>query len=242
MRTSFKELKRIARENLTGHYKIPMGAFVLAGLITFVIELPFSMFLQNEHSTELQAVIYVIVEILVSLLGVVLSAGVMEIHLNMARHREYRLSQTFGLVKARPDRYLIAGFLLMLILFVTMIPGVAGTAYAFFHPTTWWVILAITLAMFSVAAAIAMSLKLSLVYYIMLDEETLSPWQALAESMRLMTGNTWRLFWLYFSFLGYLLLGVITLGIGMLWVVPYQSQTMTQFYLAVRKEDAQYDA
>jgi hypothetical protein len=29
---------------------------------------------------------------------------------------------------------------------------------------------------------------------------------------------------------------VITLGIGMLWVMPYQTQTMTQFYLDLRGE------
>lgn len=44
-----KELKRIARDNLNGNYKIPMGAFLAATLIPLAVELPFSM-LQKMHS------------------------------------------------------------------------------------------------------------------------------------------------------------------------------------------------
>jgi hypothetical protein len=35
-----------------------------------------------------------------------------------------------------------------------------------------------------------------------------------------------------------MLLGTITLGIGMLWIIPYQTQTVTQFYLDIKKEEA----
>jgi uncharacterized membrane protein len=92
--------------------------------------------------------------------------------------------------------------------------------------------------LFGTAAAVYLALKLSMVYYIMLDDEEVTPIGALAESVRLMEGNTWRLFVLYLSFLGYMLLGTITLGIGMLWITPYQTQTVTQFYLDIKKEEA----
>jgi uncharacterized membrane protein len=239
MKTSCKELKRIARENLTGHYKTPMGAFLMAGLVTFAIELPFSMLLQSEYPTVIQTVIYYIVEILVSLLGVVLSAGVLDIHLNMARHRDYQLSQTFGLVRARPDRYLIEGFLVMAITFVVMVPGIAVSVYASYHPTTFPIILAIALTLLGVCAAVYLALRFSLVYYILLDDDEVTPVGALSRSAELMEGNIWRLFVLYLSFLGYMLLGMLTLGIGMLWIVPYQTQTVTQFYLAVQRESQQ---
>jgi uncharacterized membrane protein len=234
MRTSCKELKRIAREQLTGHYKTPMGAFLVAGLVTFVIELPFSMLLQKEYATVLQTVLYYIAEILISLLGVILSAGVLDIHLKMARGQEYHLSQTFGQIRERPDRYLIAGFLLMLFSTVLMIPGVGVSIYVSYHPDTLLLILAIALMLAGIACVIYLALRLSLVYYLLLDDDTLSPWQAIVASAELMEGNVGRLFGLYLSFLGYLVLGVITLGIGMLWVMPYMTQTMTQFYIDLR--------
>lgn len=38
-----KELKRIARQNLCGHFGIPMGVSLVATLLPLVLELPFSM-------------------------------------------------------------------------------------------------------------------------------------------------------------------------------------------------------
>lgn len=43
-----KELKRIARQNLCGHFGIPMGVSLVATLLPLVLELPFSM-LQDTH-------------------------------------------------------------------------------------------------------------------------------------------------------------------------------------------------
>ena len=43
-----KELKRIARQNLCGHFGIPMGVSLAATLLPLVLELPFSM-LQDTH-------------------------------------------------------------------------------------------------------------------------------------------------------------------------------------------------
>lgn len=233
MKTSCKELKRIARENLTGHYKTPMGAFLVAGLITFAIELPFSMLLQNEYASTFQSVIYYLVEFLISLLNVVLLAGVADIHLKMARHQEYRISQVFGPLKLRPDRYLIAGFLTMLLVFASVIPVGVGIANAILDPTVQSVMLAIALGAVSTVLVAYFELKISFVYYILLDDENISPWQAIKKSFYLMKGNMGRLLYLQFSFIGMNLLGLVSLGIGMLWVVPYQTQTMTQFYLDV---------
>ena len=49
-----KELKRIARQNLTGNYQNMMGGFLLIVLISFVIDLPFSMLLDTVYATTAQ--------------------------------------------------------------------------------------------------------------------------------------------------------------------------------------------
>ncbi len=38
------------------------------------------------------------------------------------------------------------------------------------------------------------------------------------------------------SFIGWLLLGVLTLGIGMLWVTPYMSTAYAHFYDYVKED------
>ena len=71
----------------------------------------------------------------------------------------------------------------------------------------------------------------SMIHYVMADNPDMSASDALAESKRLMNGNKWRLFCLSFSFIGWELLAVIfTLGIGLLWVLPYREAAFAAFY------------
>lgn len=236
MTTSCKELKRIARENLTGHYKTPMGAFLMAGLITLAIELPFSMLLQSEYATTFQTVLYYVVDFLISLLGMVLSVGVSRIHLKLARQQETAVLQVFEPVRTRPDRYLIAGFLKLMLTFVAALPAGIGIAYAVLSPSVKATGLAVVLGLVSFALVVYIELKLALVFFLMLDDEALSPVYALRLSASCMKHQLARLLYLELSFIGMYLLGILSLGIGLLWVIPYRTQTLTQFYLDICKK------
>ena len=80
----------------------------------------------------------------------------------------------------------------------------------------------------------------SMVHYVMADNPEMGANEAIAESKRLMKGNKWRLFCLCFSFIGWELLALIfTLGIGMLWVVPYEEAAIAAFYrdICPKKEE-----
>lgn len=70
----------------------------------------------------------------------------------------------------------------------------------------------------------------SMSYYIMADNPEMSASEAIKESMQMMSGNKWRLFCLGFSFIGWILLGMITFGIAMLWVAPYIQAATAEFY------------
>lgn len=52
----------------------------------------------------------------------------------------------------------------------------------------------------------------------------------ITKSRQLMVGNKWRYFVLQLSFIGWWLLGIITIGIGLLWIFPYYKLTMANFY------------
>ncbi|RMC38741.1 MULTISPECIES: DUF975 family protein [unclassified Lactobacillus] len=52
----------------------------------------------------------------------------------------------------------------------------------------------------------------------------------ITESRRLMVGHKWQLFVLDLSFLGWYLIGLLTLGIGFIWIVPYVQTTKANFY------------
>lgn len=75
------------------------------------------------------------------------------------------------------------------------------------------------------------SLAYAMTFFIISDNPSLSASEALKESKRIMKGNKWKLFCLHLRFIGWILLAAIfTLGIGMLWVIPYMQVAVVKFY------------
>ena len=70
MKRKSAEIKRIARESLTGHYGLPMGAMVVSQLI---VTLPTMFFSWNltPYSGKMEWAIYYVAAFILTLLGVV---------------------------------------------------------------------------------------------------------------------------------------------------------------------------
>lgn len=75
--------------------------------------------------------------------------------------------------------------------------------------------------------------RYAMVPYLMAEFPDLRVMDAIRESKRLMRGNKWRLFCLQFSFIGWELLGALTMGIGYFWINPYRQVAETAFYMDV---------
>lgn len=67
-------------------------------------------------------------------------------------------------------------------------------------------------------------------YYIWKDNPNISILDCITASRRAMKGNKWALFCVYFSFIGWYLLGIISFGIGFIWIIPYVTSTSVAFY------------
>lgn len=93
----------------------------------------------------------------------------------------------------------------------------------------------LTLALFCFTPALILITILSLVYsqayYLMLDFPSYSVKELLKKSRLLMRGHKGRLFYIQVCFLPLFLLGILTCGIGMLWIAPFISAVQTEFYL-----------
>ncbi len=74
--------------------------------------------------------------------------------------------------------------------------------------------------------------------YVLADNPELSGNAAIEKSMEMMQGNKWRLFLLDLSFIGWMILSILTLGIAMFWVLPYMIQTHAAFYETLKAETA----
>lgn len=74
------------------------------------------------------------------------------------------------------------------------------------------------------------SLNYSMTDYILAEHPELSASEALRRSKEMMRGNRWRLFCLNFSFIGWIILFTVTMGIGFLWLRPYMNAATAAFY------------
>ena len=87
-----------------------------------------------------------------------------------------------------------------------------------------------------VVPGIIASYALFLTPFLLKDNPELSVIETLRLSRKMMQGHKMQLFKLQLSFLGWILLSVLTLGLGMLWLMPYMMTTMAAFYQDVREQ------
>ena len=75
-----------------------------------------------------------------------------------------------------------------------------------------------------------MGLAYSQTVYILADDKSIGVYNAIKKSRAMMKGHKLKLFYLYCRFSGWMLLSVLTLGVGFLWVLPYIQTTRAKFY------------
>ena len=81
-----------------------------------------------------------------------------------------------------------------------------------------------------IVPGIIASLSYAMTFFILADDPTIAPLDAIRKSKVMMQGNKWKLACLSFRFIGWMFLCLLTLGIGFLWLFPYMSVSIAQFY------------
>ena len=71
--------------------------------------------------------------------------------------------------------------------------------------------------------------------YILKDNPEMKNNAAIEESMRMMDGHKLELFLLDLSFIGWVILSILTCCIGFLWLVPYMNMARVNFYEDLKK-------
>ena len=91
-----------------------------------------------------------------------------------------------------------------------------------------------------IVPGIMKSFSYQMVPYILSEDPDIEPKEALDRSEAMMVGHRWELFVLDLSFFGWIMLSIITLGLGYIFYVgPYMNATYAEFYQAL-KETEQY--
>ena len=99
------------------------------------------------------------------------------------------------------------------------------------HKTVLWTCLFII-------PGVLKSFEYAIIPYILADDAEISSKDAFKKAKQMMNGNKWRLFKLEFSFIGWTLLCVLTLGIGTFFLIPYVNAAAAEFYVELKNKQA----
>ena len=72
--------------------------------------------------------------------------------------------------------------------------------------------------------------------FILEENPELSANEAIDRSRAMMKGHKFDLFWLFLSFIGWIILAAIPFGIGFLWLTPYMETSVAAFYEDVKAD------
>ena len=81
-------------------------------------------------------------------------------------------------------------------------------------------------------------LSYSQTFFILSENPPMSGSEAIRQSKTLMRGNRWKLFFLFWRFFGWFLLGILSFGIGFLWITPYMQTSLARFYDDLKAVDS----
>lgn len=86
-----------------------------------------------------------------------------------------------------------------------------------------------------IVPGIIAALSYSQAMYIKADNVDMEPMDVIAKSKQMMKGHKWELFVLGLSFIGWILLCAVTLGIALIWFLPYSYITFVLYYEELKK-------
>ena len=90
-----------------------------------------------------------------------------------------------------------------------------------------------------VIPGIIKSFEYAIIPYILADDAEITSKEAFKKAKVMMKGNKWRLFKLNFSFIGWAILCVLTLGVGTFFLMPYIAAANAEFYVEFKSKEIQ---
>lgn len=242
--------KGIAREKLLGKYTVIIGAILIMQLIFFVTGSITGAVVDT--STVYGMVIYAAINVIVELISAVFTVGEYTMYMKLSCNDDIRIGDIFEGFKGHPDKAIILRFRLILRYLLCMLPAVIMTVVYLYR--TGGSILSMTggfdmeqvmghdrypvlvtlYAVFIIAGlagAIYVFLGTSQCFYILIDYPELSVSDVLKKSYDMMRGHMWEYLYIRLSFIPLCLLGILSAGIGFMYIRPYRGMTCTEYYL-----------
>lgn len=236
------DIRKSAREALSG--KWGKAILILLAYFLFTFALGFVSGLVEDI-----ALLSLIVEIATVVVSIPVSFGLIASFIKLKRGEEVKAFDfiTYGFTNFSKG-WKVAGNMLLkmwlpILLYVlatiafSFITAFGITASAMSDSASLMVIAMIVGIALFIAAFVYLfitSLSYSLSYFIAYDNEAMSGKEVVEKSKEMMKGNRGKYVLLQLSFIGWVILSIFTLYIGMLWLTPYMQVAMVCFYEALK--------
>lgn len=229
-----ESLKRMIRQKLPGNYSITCSALLFCFCARIVVFLLINYIMASPRdyfSLFLRFAVEFVLMIFVSLLYF----GFHKILLDIYYGKSPQTADIFYCFIHNSNEFLLLSTVLSMLNTAASLPLLfCILALPFGVPAPgmiWCICLA---AVFWLISTIAIELHTSFASFLLLEEPGSSVSHVLSENLRLVRGHRLELFYLILSFTGVFLLGVLSLGIGFLWILPYYNGTLLAFYRALK--------
>lgn len=246
---SSAELKASAREHLLGHYGTAMGAFVLMGLLVGAAS-GIVTFLVPPY-TVINTILYHAIMFLIYVLTGLLNSGLCYLYLKLVCERPVSIGDFFYGFQLCPEKAVIMQAWITLLTYIANLPQIVITYMIKQIPLSGSTTLLVTdiltesqlvqLSKYMLPYSLSLILSgvvsviLNLVYaqafFLLHDFPQYSARELLQKSRRLMVHHKGRFFYLCVSFIPLFLLGFLSWGLALLWVLPYMAATEAEFFL-----------
>ena len=233
-----KYWKFYAKMKLSGNWGIAIAAMLAVGAVNLVGNILAVKLFPGD--TVLPLVLSEIFVFVVSLIGMIFSTGYSYMLLNICRGREYKLGNLLYMFHNQPDRVLVAGLVVALLnalaqipfYYVTYMVDPGSTMEGMLH----WYQLLLGAWLIAMVLSVILTVPFALTFYFLADNPEMGGIEALKVSMHAMKGHIWQYLMLELSFVPLFFLSILTLYIGVLWLVPYMQFSETAFYMYVTGE------
>lgn len=223
------ELKSLARELLMGKY----GSYILAFSTIEIIILALTMIISSVTSSETlwATILYIILTVILELICSVFSLGMICYTLNISRNQPYKLSNIFYGFTSHPDKAIISKLLLLLMDLICMLPSILFfILYYIAQDATILMVVASLLLVIGGVFWVILHLTFDMVFYTMVDYPDATVMELFRYCANVMKGDRIKLFYLVASFLPLYVLSILSCGIGLFFVIPYQNVAIALFY------------
>lgn len=207
---SFYELKQKALNQLDGKKKDAALTFLVYIIITGIVSKVANTIFPGEKY-DFQGITYTtsnpIATLIIFAAGVFLGLGFTSYFLKIVRGEETGIEEVFSKTKIFPKALvssILTSFLCALGCILFIVPG------------------------------IIISIGYAMINYIYIDNPEIGITAVMKKSREMMKGHKWEYFCLNLSFLGWMILGILTIGILYFWLIPYMNTTFANFYEKIK--------